>query len=333
MSNWAFWCCYPVPAADCGCPACFCSPASASSYLAYWQTPSNPTGLIASYEKEVVHNWCTTPQCSFHHNNYDYHIGLSVKRIGTLTVTKLPTGGLTSCGCYYQGSGTFQVYGYIDIIAPLSNCGTCPDFSKTVTFDQEVEGCLQIQCGGGIPCSTISGPAVMTHQLQLCDTQIINSIEIDEHNWQYPGVCTPAAVGLRLMGAVLQWTSTCDALDNLLAVDQSMVSQENTSTFICDNTFTSPNPCYSELLKNFSASTNGSFSVMFTQEYSLQDPAPIDCTYGIPATPLGQIPINPGNGFKGSLSPFQAKCQSMSANTTGCINTTMHLGVSPCYYA
>lgn len=145
-------------------------------------------------------------------------------------------------------------------------------------------------------------------------------------------VCTPAAVGLRLMGAVLQWTSICDALDSLLSNDRRMVSQENTTTFICDNTFTTPNPCYSEILKDFSLSSNGSFSVMFTQEYSLQDPAPIDCTYGIPSTPLGQIPISPGNGFKGSMSPFGSKCQSMSVNSGNCINTTMSLGVLPCNY-
>jgi hypothetical protein len=300
--------------------------------LAYWQTPSNPNAVIATFEKEILHNWCSTPQCSFHHNNYDYHISLTVRRMGTMVVTKLPTGGSTSCGCYYQGLGTFNVYGYIDIIAPLSNCGTCSDFSKTVTFNKDVEGCLQIQCGGGIPCSAMSGPAVMTHQVQLCDTQILDSIEIDEHNWQAPGVCIPAAVGLRLMGAVLEWTSTCTALDNLLYTDYAMVSQENTDPVICDNTFTLPNPCYSELLKNYRGGTNGSFAVMFTQEYSLQDPAPIDCTDGIPGTPLGLIPIVPGKGFKGSLSPFEAKCQSMSANTTGCINTTMHLGVTPCYY-
>ena len=83
-------CCCDPPG---GCPACFCASNSASSYLATWVSGINPTGLVATFQKEVVQDrFCSAawPSCGFHHNNYNYHIELEVRKVGQVVVTKLP---------------------------------------------------------------------------------------------------------------------------------------------------------------------------------------------------------------------------------------------------
>ena len=140
MSNWAFWCCYPVPSENCAC-TCFCSESSPTSYIASW-----PNGAVGIYKKEVVMNFCTTPQCSFHHNNYNFHMELTITKSGGVTITK-HAAGLENCGCYYEGFGIFTVTGFLEISAALDSCGPCPDFLRSITINESVEGCLQVQCG------------------------------------------------------------------------------------------------------------------------------------------------------------------------------------------
>lgn len=324
-------CCCDPPG---GCPACFCASNSASTYLATWVSGINPTGLVATFQKEVVQDrFCSPawPGCGFHHNNYNYHIELEVRKVGQVVMTKLPTGGSTLCGCYYQGLGVFQVVGFIEISAPLSACGSCPDFILNIPFDVQVDGCLMVHCGSASACSPMSGPSEIRHQLHLCDTQIRDSITMVEHDWEYPGVCPEVAVGLRLLGAVMEWTSICTQLNLQVSNDRRMVSQEHTSLITCDYPSTPIQPCYSVLLKNYGATNIGSFGVMFTDEYSAQDPAPDPCHFEIPSG-LGLIPIAPGNGFTGSWDPFAAKCQS-HLQQGNCHYTTMSFGVLPCDYA
>jgi hypothetical protein len=325
MSNWAFWCCYPVPSENCAC-TCFCSESSPSSYIASW-----PFGDVATFKKEVVINFCTTPQCGLLHNDYNYHIELTITKVGGMTVTKVP-GGLENCGCYYEGFGVFTVTGFVEISAPLDSCGPCADFLRLININKSVEGCLQVQCGSSEPCSTMSGPSAIRHQLQLCDVQISNATTMVEHDWEDYGNCPEVAVGVRLLGAVLQWTSVCEPLDDLFGNNRAMTSQENTGVIICDNTFEVPNTCYGDLLRNREFSGNGSFAVMFTEEYSAQDPAPDNCSFQIPATTLGLIPIAPYAGFTGSLLPFGAKCQSHSVQVNSCTNVTMECGINPATY-
>lgn len=326
MSNWAFWCCYPVPSENCAC-TCFCSESSATSYIAIW-----PNGAVATYKKQVVRKFCPTPPiCGLLHNDYNFHMELTITKSGGITVTKVP-GGYEQCGCYYEGFGVFTVTGFLDISAPLDSCGPCPDFLRSFPINTTVEGCLQVQCGYSEPCSSMSGPSAVKHQLQLCDTQLRNSITMVEHDWEQPGNCPEVAVGLRLLGAVLQWTSVCEPLDDLFGNNSASVSQENTSPIICDNTFEVSQTCYGDLVEHFSTSQNGSFAVMFTDEFSAQDPAPDDCYYQIPASILGTIPIAPLNGFTGSLRPFSAKCQGLSSNSDTCTNVTMECGINPAVY-
>jgi hypothetical protein len=323
-------CCCDPPG---GCPACFCASNSASAYIATWVSGINPTGLVATFNKdEVWDRFCAPgyPQCGFHHNNYNYQIELQVRQMGSVVVTKLPTGGATACGCYYQGFGVFNVVGFVEISAPLSNCGGCPNFLRTIPFDVYVEGCLQVHCGSANACSPMSGPSEIRHQLQLCDTQLRDSITMVEHDWEHPGVCPEVAVGLRLLPAVMEWTSTCEMLDAQVSNDRRMVSQEHTEVIVCDPTVPTQ-PCIYNLVDLFSIGGVGSFGVMFTDEYSVQDPAPQNCFFQIPAG-LGLIPITPGNGFTGSNSPFRAKCQNHLLQSN-CYYTTMSFGVLPCTYA
>lgn len=323
-------CCCDPPG---GCPACFCASNSASAYIATWVSGINPTGLVATFQKEVVQDrFCSPawPGCGFHHNNYNYHIELEVRNVGQVVVTKLPTGGSTLCGCYYQGFGVFQVVGFIEISAPLSACGSCPDFIRYIPFDVQVDGCLMVHCGSAYACSPMSGPSEIRHQLHLCDTQIRDSITMVEHDWEYPGVCPEVAVGLRLLGAVMEWTSICTQLNLQVSNDRRMVSQENTTLIACDP-FPPVYPCYGALFQNYGYTGIGSFGVMFTEEYSRQDPAPDNCHFPIPVD-LGLIPIQPGRCFTGSHSPFRAKCQS-HLQQGNCEYTTMSFGVLPCDYA
>jgi hypothetical protein len=290
----------------------------------------NPTGVVATFQKQVVQsNFCTTPQCGFHHNNYNYQIELEVRKVGNVVITKLPTGGSTLCGCYYQGDSVFDVVGFIEISAPLSACGSCPDFILNIPFEVQVDGCLMVHCGSANACSDMSGPSEIRHQLHLCDTQIRDSIAMVEHDWEYPGVCPEVAVGLRLLGAVMEWTSICTQLNLQVSNDRQMVSQEHTTLIACDP-FPPVYPCYGALLQNYGLNQIGSFGVMFTEEYSAQDPAPEDCHFPIPVD-LGLIPIQPGRCFTGSHSPFRAKCQSHT-QYGNCHSTTMSLGVNPCIY-
>ena len=130
----------------------------------------------------------------------------------------------------------------------------------------------------------------------------------------------------------MEWTTVCEPLDELFGSNSAVVSQENTSPIICDPTFEVPQTCYGDLVENYLLSGNGSFAVMFTEEYSVQDPAPDNCYFQIPATTLGTIPIAPLGGFTGSMLPFGAKCQSHSVQTTACTNVTMECGVNPAVY-